>query len=100
MLYAILCEDTPGSLESRRRLRPLHAERLRQLQHAGRLIMAGPFPAIDAPDPGAAGFSGSLIVAEFENLAAATQWAEADPFRLNGIYARITVRPFNKVLPD
>mgnify|MGYP001581856855 CR=1 FL=1 len=100
MLYANLCEDVPGSLESRRRLRPAHAERLHALQGEGRLILAGPMPAIDAPDPGAAGFTGSLIVAEFETLEAATQWAEADPFRQGGIYARVTVRPFNMVLPD
>ena len=100
MLYAILCEDAPGSLDSRKRLRPAHAERLKMLQAEGRLIMAGPFPAIDAPDPGPAGFTGSLIVAEFETLESAALWAEADPFRQGGIYTRVTVRPFNMVLPD
>lgn len=100
MLYAILCEDAPGSLESRKRLRPGHVERLRALQAEGRLILAGPLPAIDAKDPGPAGYTGSLIVAEFESLAAASQWAEADPFRQGGVYARITVRPFNKSLPE
>ena len=100
MLYAILCEDAPGSLESRKRLRPPHVERLRALQAEGRLVLAGPLPAIDAKDPGTAGYTGSLIVAEFESQAAATQWAEADPFRQGGIYARITVRPFNKTFPQ
>ena len=100
MLYAILCEDTPGSLESRKRLRPVHAQRLHVLQAEGRLVMAGPLPAIDAKDPGAAGYTGSLIVAEFDSLAAATQWAEADPFRQGGVYARITVRPFNQTFPQ
>ena len=100
MWYAILCEDAPGSLESRKRLRPGHVERLRTLQAEQRLLLAGPLPAIDAMDPGPAGFTGSLIVAEFESLAAATRWAEADPFRQGGIYARVTVRPFNKVFPE
>ncbi|OGT84798.1 MAG: hypothetical protein A3H91_08130 [Gammaproteobacteria bacterium RIFCSPLOWO2_02_FULL_61_13] len=100
MLYAILCEDSPGSLESRKRLRPGHVERLRALQAEGRLVLAGPLPAIDARDPGPAGFTGSLIVAEFESPAAATQWAETDPFRQGGVYARVTVRPFNKSFPE
>jgi uncharacterized protein len=100
MLYMILCDDAPGSLESRRRLRPAHLERLRLLQDQGRLVLAGPLPATDADDPGPAGFTGSLIVAEFEDLAAARAWAEADPFRLGGVYGRVTVRTLKKTLPD
>lgn len=100
MHYMILCEDAPGSLESRRRLRPAHLARLKALQDAGRLVLAGPLPATDAADPGPAGFTGSLIVAEFEDLAAATAWAEADPFRVNGVYGRVSVRPLKKTLPD
>ncbi|MBI1733500.1 MAG: YciI family protein [Gammaproteobacteria bacterium] len=100
MLYAILCDDTPGSLESRRRLRPAHVERLRVLQREGRLITAGPLPAIDAEDPGPAGFTGNLIVAEFESQEAALAWAEADPFRQGGIYGHVTVRPYKKVFPE
>jgi hypothetical protein len=100
MWYAIHCEDAPGSLESRRRLRPAHLERLQALQAEGRLILAGPLPAIDAIDPGPAGFTGSLIVASFASLAEAAAWAEADPFRRAGVYGRITVRPFNRVFPE
>ena len=99
MLYAIVGEDRPDSLTARRQARPAHVERLKVLQEQGRLILAGPFPAIDSPDPGPAGFSGSLIVAEFTSLAAAQTWADADPYMASGVYVRVTVKPFNKALP-
>lgn len=99
MLYAILSEDVTDSLERRRAARPAHLERLTQLRNAGRLILAGPHPAIDSDDPGAAGFSGSLVVAEFSSLSAAQAWADADPYISAGVYARVTVKPFKKVLP-
>ncbi|MDP2810686.1 MAG: YciI family protein [Rhodocyclaceae bacterium] len=99
MLYAILGEDAPDSLERRLANRPAHLTRLEALQKEGRLVLAGPFPAIDTPDPGPAGFSGSLIVAEFESLEAAQTWAEADPYAATGVYARVTARPFKLVLP-
>ena len=99
MLYAINAEDIPDSLEKRLAVRSAHVERLQALQQDGRLILAGPCPAIDSPDPGPAGFSGSLIVAEFESLPAARAWAEADPYVTSGIYATVTVKPFKKVLP-
>ncbi|MBK7324905.1 MAG: YciI family protein [Propionivibrio sp.] len=99
MLYAIVGEDRPDSLAARLQARPAHVERLKALQEQGRLILAGPFPAIDSPDPGPAGFSGSLIVAEFPSLAAAQTWADADPYMASGVYIRVTVKPFNKALP-
>ena len=99
MLYAIIAEDTPNSLERRLNARLAHLARLTKLQDQGRLILAGPFPAIDSADPGPAGFSGSLIVAEFANLEAAKTWAEADPFVIAGVYANVTVKPFRKTLP-
>lgn len=99
MLYAITGEDVANSLEKRLAARPAHLERLTALRDQGRLILAGPFPAIDSVDPGPAGFSGSLIVAEFESLAAAQQWAAADPYVSAGVYASVTVKPFKKVLP-
>jgi uncharacterized protein YciI len=99
MLYVVIGEDHPGSLEKRMAARPAHVERLQALQAAGRLILAGPCPAIDAADPGPAGFSGSVIVAEFDSLAAAEAWADADPYVAAGVYARVTVKPFRKVLP-
>ena len=99
MLYAIIAEDTPNSLEKRLNARPAHLARLTELQNQGRLILAGPFPAIDSVDPGLAGFSGSLIVAEFIDLGAATTWAEAEPFVIAGVYANVTVKPFRKTLP-
>src|SRR5687768_3992647 len=99
MLYAISGEDVPDSLEKRLAARPAHLERIKALQNEGRLILAGPYPAIDSPDPGPAGFSGSLIVAEFESLEAARTWAEADPYTTSGVYAKLIVRPFKKVLP-
>jgi len=99
MLYAIVGDDRPGSLAERLAARPAHLERLRALQDEGRLLLAGPFPAIDSPDPGPAGFTGSLIVAEFASLEAATAWADTDPYVSHGVYARVTVTPFKKVLP-
>ncbi len=99
MLYAIVGEDAAGSLEHRLFARPAHLERLKALQEAGRLVLAGPCPAVDSPDPGPAGFSGSLIVAEFPSLADAQAWADADPYVAAGVYARVSVKPFKKVLP-
>jgi hypothetical protein len=100
MLYAIIGEDRAGTLEQRMSARPAHVERLLILQQEGRLILAGPCPAIDSPDPGAAGFSGSLIVAEFASLEAARRWADADPYVTAGVYENVTVKPFKKVLPS
>lgn len=100
MLYVIHGEDAPNSLEHRMTARPVHLERLKQLQDAGRLILAGPYPAIDNTDPGPAGFSGSLIVAEFESLQVAKTWAEADPYVAAGVYSKVTVKPFKKVFPE
>lgn len=99
MLYAIISEDTPGTLDKRLATRPAHLERLTALQDAGRLLLAGPHPAIDSTDPGDAGFSGSLVVAEFPSLDAAQAWADADPYLAAGVYAQVTVKPFKKVLP-
>jgi Uncharacterized protein conserved in bacteria len=99
MFYAIVGEDAPGSLDKRLAARPAHLERLNALQAEGRLLLAGPFPAIDSPDPGPAGFTGSLIVAEFDSLDAAQGWADADPYAAAGVYASVIVRPFKKVLP-
>lgn len=99
MLYAIISHDRPESLSQRRATRPAHLERLRELQDAGRLILAGPHPAIDASDPGEAGFTGSLVVAEFSDLQAAQAWADADPYVLAGVYAEVQVKPFIKVMP-
>lgn len=99
MLYVINSEDVPDSLEKRMTVRPEHLKRIQALQEAGRLILAGPYPAIDSRDPGTAGFSGSLIVAEFESLEAAQAWADADPYVHSGIYKKVTVKPFKKVLP-
>lgn len=99
MLYAVIAQFIPDCLEKRAAARPAHIERLRALQGAGRLILAGPLPAVDAADPGAAGFFGSLIVAEFASLADAEAWAQADPYFLAGIYSQLTVKPFVKVLP-
>lgn len=100
MWYAIIAEDFPNSLERRLSLRPAHLARLQTLQDAGRLLLAGPFPAIDSNDPGSAGFTGSLIVAEFESLAAAQTWANEDPFVAANVYANVTVKPFRKTLPN
>jgi len=99
MLYAILSEDIPDSASRRATARPAHLARLEQLQAEGRLVLAGPHPAIDASDPGEAGFSGSLIVAEFESLEAARSWADADPYVDAGVYRHVDVKPFKRVLP-
>jgi len=99
MLYAILGHDAPDSLAKRRATRPAHVARLQLLQQQGRLVLAGPRPAIDAADPGEAGYSGSLVVAEFADLASATAWANDDPYVHAGIYARVDVYPFVKTLP-
>ncbi len=99
MWYAITGEDVANSLDKRLAARPSHLERLQQLQNEGRLLLAGPFPAIDSMDPGPAGFSGSLIVAEFASLESAQAWADADPYVAAGVYARVKVKPFKKVLP-
>lgn len=99
MFYAITGTDVPESLARRREARPAHLARLEALQRDGRLLLAGPFPAIDSPDAGSAGFTGSLIVAEFESLQAAQAWADADPYVAAGVYADVSVKPFLKVLP-
>ena len=99
MFYAIVGQDVSDSLDKRLAARPAHLERLQALQQTGRLLLAGPFPAIDSNDPGAAGFSGSLIVAEFGSLADAQAWADADPYVAAGVYAGVSVKPFKKVLP-
>jgi uncharacterized protein YciI len=100
MFYAIIGEDVPDSLERRLAARPAHLARLEQLQADGRLVLAGPFPAIDSETPGPAGMSGSLIVAEFDSLAAAQAWADADPYVGAGVYKRVVVRPFKQVFPQ
>lgn len=99
MWYVIEGFDGAGVLAARLAARPAHLERIQALADAGRLLLAGPCPAIDSPDPGPAGFSGSLVVAEFADLAAAQAWAEADPYVAAGVYTRVDVRPFRKVLP-
>ena len=99
LLYAIIAEDNADTLAQRLAARPEHLARLRALQDAGRLLLAGPHPAVDCEDPGEAGFSGSLIVAHFDSLDAAEQWAAADPYVAAGVYARVSVKPFRKVLP-
>lgn len=99
MLYAIIGRDVAASLELRRGARPAHLARIEALKAAGRLILAGPFPAIDSDDPGPAGFSGSLIVAEFASLEEAQAWAADDPYAHAGVYAQVEVKPFRKVLP-
>lgn len=99
MWYAIVGEDTPNSLDKRLSARPEHVQRLTQLQEAGRLLLAGPCPAIDSIDPGPAGFSGSLIVAEFASLQEAQCWADADPYVSAGVYTSVHVKPFKKVFP-
>ena len=97
MLYAIICEELPGALERRLANRPAHVSRLKNLQAEGRLILAGPHPLIDADDPGPAGFSGSLIVAEFASREAAIAWASEDPYCTAGVFASVNVKPFNRV---
>jgi len=99
MLYVILGYDAPGALEIHRRVRPSHLERIRMLAEAGRVALAGPCPAVDSADPGSAGFSGSLIVAEFESLEAARDWIAGDPYVTEGVFESFEVRPFVRVLP-
>jgi len=99
MFYAIIAEDVANSLEKRLAARPAHLERLNALLDQGRLILAGPHPAIDTEDPGEAGFTGSLIVAEFNSLEDAQAWAADDPYQHAGVYASVLVKPFKKVLP-
>lgn len=99
MLYAIISQDREDSLADRLQARPVHLERLRTLKEQGRLVLAGPHPAIDSDDPGEAGFSGSLVVAEFTSLLDAQVWADTDPYVEAGVYAQVTVKPFRKVLP-
>lgn len=99
MLYAILGEDVPNSLERRASTRPEHLARLTELREQGRLLLAGPFPAIDSEDPGPGGFTGSLIVAEFPSVEEAQAWAQADPYLEAGVYVKVAVKPFKKVFP-
>jgi uncharacterized protein YciI len=99
MFYAIISEDVSDSLSKRQQARPAHLARLEELKNLGRLLCAGPHPAIDSEDPGEAGFTGSLIIAEFESLAKAEQWADNDPYFAAGVYASVTVKPYKKVLP-
>jgi uncharacterized protein YciI len=100
MLYAIIGNDVPDSLELRKLARPAHVARLQAMQDEGRLLLAGPLPAVDSNDPGTAGFTGSLIVAEFPNLVAAQSWANADPYVAAGVYLQVTVKPFKKTFPS
>lgn len=99
MYYAIISEDVPNSLEKRLSVRPEHLERLKALANEGRLLVAGPHPAIDSEDPGPAGFSGSLVIAEFDSLQAAQEWADNDPYVGAGVYESVKVKPYKKVLP-
>jgi uncharacterized protein YciI len=99
MYYAISGVDREDSLEARGKARPGHLERLKQLQEQGRLLVAGPHPATDSEDPGPAGFTGSLIIAEFPNLEAAIEWADADPYVTTGVFTSVSVKPYKKVLP-
>lgn len=99
MLYAIMGEDSPQSLDRRRAARPAHLQRIEALRDEGRLVIAGPHPAIDSPDPGPAGFTGSLIVAEFPSLEDARRWAAEDPYVTAGVFAKVDVKPFRQVLP-
>ncbi|GAA0253402.1 MULTISPECIES: YciI family protein [Pseudomonas] len=99
MLYAIIATDVAHSLDKRMSVRPAHVERLKQLQAEGRIVLAGPHPAVESDDPGEAGFTGSLIVAEFPSLADAKAWADADPYVAAGVYANVVIKPFKQVLP-
>ncbi len=99
MWYAIISQDVENSLDKRLSVRPAHIERLQTLKAEGRLLIAGPHPAIDSEDPGTAGFTGSLVVAEFDSLADAQAWADVDPYVTAGAYEKVTVKPFKKVLP-
>ena len=99
MLYSIVSDDVQDSLERRKAARPDHLARLEKLRDEGRLVLAGPSPAVDAEDPGEAGFTGSVVIAEFDSLQEAQAWTDADPFVIAGVYAKVTVKPFKKVLP-
>lgn len=99
MWYAIIGDDAENSLERRMQARPAHIARLEALKNAGRLLLAGPLPAIDSADPGPAGFSGSLMIVEFPSLTEAQRWADADPYVTSGVYRKVTVKPFKKTLP-
>ena len=99
MWYAVISEDHDGSLDNRLAARPDHVARLTELRDQGRVLIAGPHPAIDAPDPGPAGFTGSLIVVEFDSLEDAQAWADEDPYIAAGVYRKVTVKPFNLALP-
>jgi uncharacterized protein YciI len=99
MWYAFICEDTPNSLELRLQTRPAHIARLNDLKDQGRLFVAGPCPAIDSEDPGEAGFTGSLVIAEFASLNDAQAWADEEPYLTAGVYQEVVVKPFKKVLP-
>jgi uncharacterized protein YciI len=99
MWYAIIAEDVEDSLENRRSARPAHHERMEDLINEGRVLIAGPHPAVDSEDPGPAGFTGSLIVAEFDSLESAEAWANEDPYVAAGVFSKVTVKPFKKVLP-
>jgi uncharacterized protein len=99
MLYVIFSQDVENSLSLRQQARPAHLARLQQLNEQGRLLVAGPMPAIDSEDPGEAGFSGSTVIAEFSSLEAAQSWADADPYVAAGVYQKVIVKPFKKVLP-
>ena len=99
MLYAFISQDAPGTLDKRLAVRADHLQRLQQLRDEGRLVLAGPHPAIDSEDPGPAGFTGSLVVAEFPSLEDARAWADADPYVRAGVYQQVIVKPFKKVLP-
>lgn len=97
MWYAIICEDVPNSLPLRKEVRPPHLERLQELQDQGRLLTAGPLPAIESEDPGENGFTGSVIIAEFDSLADAKEWADNDPYALKGVFANVIIKPYKKV---
>ncbi|WP_027847883.1 YciI family protein [Marinospirillum minutulum] len=99
MFYALICTDKPGTLEKRMQARPEHLARLEALRDEGRLLLAGPHPAIASENPGEAGFTGSLVVAEFASLEAAQNWADADPYVAAGVYQQVSIKPFKKVLP-
>ncbi|HBM84747.1 MAG TPA: hypothetical protein DD808_06200 [Halieaceae bacterium] len=99
MLYAIMCEDVDNSLPLRQAARPAHLERIQQLVDDGRLLAAGPHPALDTEDPGSAGFTGSLIIAEFDSLEAARDWADSDPYVAAGVFQQVVVKPYKRVLP-
>jgi uncharacterized protein YciI len=100
MWYAIISEDHPNSLENRKAARPDHLARLQALQEIGKLLVAGPHPAIDSEDPGEAGFTGSLVIADFTSLEDAQAWADADPYVSGGVYANVIVKPYKKVFPS